>query len=114
MYLSYDTTETYIERKDHKISMLHTKEVFPIIQQHTTIHVTFFTGLGIGEPLIHTSSAKLFKSTAVKFAAKMFILPTLYLRSSRRELRLSLNLDYSTGENRLTITQHDFCSQLIF
>ena len=29
MYLSYDMTETFIERQDHKISMLRTKEVFP-------------------------------------------------------------------------------------
>ena len=29
MYLSYDTTETYIERQDYKISMLCTEEVFP-------------------------------------------------------------------------------------
>ena len=27
MYLLYDMTETYTERQDYKISMLHTKEV---------------------------------------------------------------------------------------
>ena len=31
MYLSYDTTETYIERQDYKISMLRTKEDFPYV-----------------------------------------------------------------------------------
>ena len=30
MYLLYDMTETYTERQDYMISMLHTKEVFPL------------------------------------------------------------------------------------
>ena len=31
MYLSYDMTETYIDRQDYMISMLRTKEVLPPI-----------------------------------------------------------------------------------